>query len=195
VLEAFFRDITPPRLNSSAALRKGIARGVAEGVFAYTSGAYPVLGPHGKFEVNLDKVVIGRQLAEDEVDFDSGFIMLPSALPEAPSIASGEILTSPTGEPPEMPGPFPGPPGGDETGGPMERQRSITLAFRATRDQVFKVFPAIANLADTSSGGCVDIRVQGISEEGYDPSWLRNAVEEPLDEADIRLLGDDSDEY
>jgi hypothetical protein len=31
----------------------------------------------------------------------------------------------------------------------------------------------------------VTIQVEATSEAGYDPSWLRNAVEEPLDEADV----------
>lgn len=57
--------------------------------------------------------------------------------------------------------------------------------FEASRDQVFKAFPAIANLADKSDGGKIRIRIEGISGDGYDPSWLRNAVDEPLDEADI----------
>ncbi len=89
VLEAFFRDITPPRLESSDVVRRGIARGVSEGAFAYTSGAYPALGADGKFEVNPDKVVIGRPLAEDEVDFDSGFLMVPSAIPEKAAAEPG----------------------------------------------------------------------------------------------------------
>jgi len=61
------------------------------------------------------------------------------------------------------------------------------LRFKATRDQVFKAFPAIANLADKSDDGKVTIKVEGTSSDGYDPSWLRNAVEEPLDEADVEV--------
>jgi RecJ-like exonuclease len=57
--------------------------------------------------------------------------------------------------------------------------------FRATRDQVFRAFPAIANLAERSDAGKVTIQIEATSEAGYDPSWLRNAVEEPLDEADV----------
>jgi hypothetical protein len=64
-------------------------------------------------------------------------------------------------------------------------RKAIRLAFRATRDQVFRAFPAIANLADRSDGGKVTIHVEATSETGYDPSWFRNAVEEPLDEADV----------
>jgi hypothetical protein len=192
VLESFFRDIAPPRLESSAVLRKAIARGVAEGAFAYTSGSQPALGPHGKFQVVRDKVVIGRTLAEDEVDFESGFIMVPSAVPEA-AAAPGGVPTAPgvptpgpgTPEQPGVPGaaptPAPGTPAGD-------RQNIVRLKFKATRDQIFKAFPAIANLADKSDGGQVKVTVEGMSTEGFDPSWLRNAVEEPLDEADIESL-------
>ncbi|MFN3487418.1 MAG: AAA family ATPase, partial [Planctomycetota bacterium] len=58
VLESFFRDIAPPRLASSDVLRKAIARGVTEGIFAYTSGSQPALGADGKFRVSRDKVVV-----------------------------------------------------------------------------------------------------------------------------------------
>ncbi|MDZ7583112.1 MAG: hypothetical protein U5R30_21665 [Deltaproteobacteria bacterium] len=85
VLESFFRDIAPPRLESAPVLRKGIARGVSESVFAYTSGGSPVLGPDGRYQVNRDKVIFGCALADDEIDFDSGFLMMPSAVPEAPA--------------------------------------------------------------------------------------------------------------
>jgi len=37
----------------------------------------------------------------------------------------------------------------------------------------------------------VKIHIEGTAADGYDPSWLRNAVEEPLDEADIERLPDD----
>ncbi len=55
---------------------------------------------------------------------------------------------------------------------------------------VGKAFPAIANLADKSDGTKVTIRIEGSSAKGFDSFWLRNAVDEPLDEADIKLLSD-----
>jgi hypothetical protein len=61
----------------------------------------------------------------------------------------------------------------------------VRLSFAATRDQVFKAFLAIANLAERSDGGKVVIQIEATSQNGFDPAWLRNAVEEPLDEADI----------
>ena len=66
-----------------------------------------------------------------------------------------------------------------------DRRKRIAFFFEATREQVFKAFSAIANLADKSDGAKVKIHIEGTSADGYDASWLRNAVDEPLDEADI----------
>jgi hypothetical protein len=71
------------------------------------------------------------------------------------------------------------------------RKKRVALTFEATREQVFKAFPAIANLADKSDGARVRIRVEGSSAAGFDPSWLRNAVDEPLDEADIERTAEE----
>jgi len=195
VLEAFFRDISPPRLESATVLRKGIARGIAEGVFAYTSGGLPKLGEDGKFQVPREKVVVARPLAEDEVDFDSGFLMVPSAVPEAPAVpTTGTTGGGPEALPPGLAPPTTptGPGTGPATAGTRtDRLKRISLVFKASRDQVFKAFPAIANLADKSDDERVKIRIEGTAADGYDPLWLRNAVEEPLDEADIDLLSDD----
>jgi hypothetical protein len=190
VLESFFRDIAPPRLESSSVLRKGIVRGVSEGIFAYTSGESPILGPDGKYQINHDKVIVGRPLAEDEIDFDYGFLMKPETVPESPEVGTATVED----------GIIPPLPGHDttteisagaergqastdpEAGG---RKKRVVLTFQATREQVFKAFPAIANLADKSDDAVVQIQIEASSADGYDPSWLRNAVEEPLDEADI----------
>jgi len=214
VLEAFFRDIAPPRLESSTALRTGIARGVSEGLFAYTSGVYPTMGPDGKFQVNRDRVIIGRPLPEDEVDFDSGFLMVPSAIPEpksevcprcgkVPCQCDSTKLCPRCGKYPcECQAPCPRcgqtpcvcgkicPKCGNTPCTCTTRRRIVSLVFQATRDQIFKAFPAIANLADKSDDGKVTVRVEGTSHEGYDPSWFRNAVEEPLDEADIERISE-----
>ena len=63
--------------------------------------------------------------------------------------------------------------------------RKSLCPSEATREQVFKAFPAIANLADKSDGARVRIQIESSSTAGFDPSWLCNAVDEPLDEADI----------
>jgi hypothetical protein len=187
VIESFYRDIAPPRLESETTLRKGIARGVADGVFAYVSGGTPVLGPDGKFQVSRDKVVFARPIGEDEIDPDSGFLIAPAAIPEAPAPAAvvlpGPSATTDASPPPPSSGVGVAPPPPQPAPG---RRTRVAMVFEATREQVYKAFPAIANLADKSDGGKVKLRVEGTSAAGFDPVWLRNAVQEPLDEADIQ---------
>ncbi len=191
VRDAFFENLEPPRLDSAAAITKAIARGVSERVVAYVSGSVPSLGADGRFQIARDKVVFGP-LAEDEVDLDSGFLMVPASLPDETPAPGGPTSgqPQPTGGPSgAAPGtgeaPVTTPPGTGSTGPTKDVRRTVQVAFTATRDQVFKAFPAIANLADKSDGGKITIRVEGTCEQGYDTSWLRNAVDEPLDEAGI----------
>lgn len=178
VRDGFFAFLEPPRISSDLVLRKAIARGVAECVFAYTSGA-PTQGADGKYQVALSKVAIGRPMSEDEVDLDSGFLMVPAAVPVA---VPGP---TPPGSGPTPPGPTP--PGPTPPGpGPKPTVRTaIRIRYTANRSEVFKSFQAIANLADKSDNGKITIVIEGQAAAGYDANWLRNAVQEPLDEADI----------
>ena len=184
IRDAFFCVLEPPRLLSGSAIRAGIARGVTEGTLAYTSGAAPTLGPDGKFQVSRDKVAVGHIIAEDEIDLDSGFVMLPEAVPAGaatPGTVGGQQGT--------------GTPATTVTGGAggtappastvQGKRVVVELVFDATRDQLYKTFSALANLAEKSDSGKVTIRVEARSAAGFDPAWLRNAVEEPLDEADV----------
>ncbi len=188
VVESFFRDLMPPRLESDEVVRKAIARGVKEGIFGYWSGSPPALGADGKFQLSPEKVAFEREIAEDEVDLESGFLIAPGAIPEAPAAGTAVPSGAPTDtgvtRVPVGPGPDVAPP---PPQAPPALKTRIALAFEATREQVFKAFPAIANLADRSDGGKVKLRVEGTSAAGFDPAWLRNAVEEPLDEADIKV--------
>jgi len=189
IRDAFFENLEPPRLESVVAVKKAIAKGVAEGMFAYTSGVLPTLDADGRFLVAREKVVFARPLSDEEVDLDSGFVMVPESLPqEAPLTgpSPGGVVGLPSGG-------VVAPPVPSGSGGAASTLGRVEFAFSATRDQVFKVFPAIANLADRSDGRTVTIRVEGVSMKGYDASWLRNAVDEPLDEAGVeRKSGQDT---
>ncbi len=184
IVDSFFSVLDPPRLSSADAIQLAIAEGVADGLLAYTHGAPPALRSDGTFQVAPERVVLRRTIGADEVDLDSGFVMVPSAVPQAS--APGEEAPAP---PPSTGAEGRGPSG--PTVQPGEPRRLIRLAFRATRDQVYKAFPAIANLADKSDEGKVKIEVEATSDQGYDPVWLRNAVEEPLSEADVERESSD----
>lgn len=185
IQDAFFGFLDPPRITSGDVLRKAIAEGVGESTFAYTTGA-PGLGANGKYQVALSKVTTGRAMSPDEVDLDDGFLMMPAAVPAA-APAAGATLTGAT---PIVPAPTPAGPGPSPTTptppGPKPAVRTaVRIRFLANRDQVFRSFSAVANLADKSSNGKIKIEIVGENAAGFDPNWLRNAVEEPLDEASI----------
>jgi hypothetical protein len=199
VVDAFFGFLEPPRISSDAVLRKAIAKGVGKATFAYTTGM-PALGPDGKYQVAVSKVVIDRSMTDDEVDLDDGFLIVPAAVPVAapptPTAAvgtdtatGGAVLTAGEGSAPTAPAGQPPTVGAVGSGvGKPKIRTSIHIAFPGGRDDVFKSFQAIANLADKSDGGKIQIVIDGQAAGGYDPNWLRNAVQEPLEEANIEGL-------
>ena len=56
-----------------------------------------------------------------------------------------------------------------------------------------KAFPVIANLADKADGGKVTVSIEGASSEGSTFACLRNAVEDPLDEAGVQQIPPEDD--
>ena len=114
VVDGMYGFLGFTRLLDAAALRKTIADGVQEGHFGYFSGPKPTLGPDGRYQVALNKVrTPAAVIAVDEIDLESGFLMLPQAIPQ-PAPAPDPIPPGPgPGPGPIPPGPGPGaiPPG------------------------------------------------------------------------------------
>jgi hypothetical protein len=94
LLNGFYSFLGFTRLTSANVLRHAIADGVQKGVFGYVGGNAPTLGADGKYEVSASKVSFETNVADDEVDLDSGFIMLPLAIPQpepAPAPTGGTV--------------------------------------------------------------------------------------------------------
>jgi hypothetical protein len=189
VLNAWFLE--PPRILSRDVLKKATSKGVGDAQFAWFNGPTPQFGADSKLQVSREKIVFGNPVSEDEIDFDSGWLVMPVALPAAPQAPqppsqvheqAGGAAPVTGGQPGVQPG---GPASGQASGQSDTKPKVVSFKFRATRDQVFKAFPAIANLADKSDGGQIAVQVEATSQNGFYPTWLRNAVEEPLDEADV----------
>jgi len=181
VVDGFYSFPGFTRLTSSEIIQKAIARGVREGVFGYYAGAPPTLGEDGKYQISESKVAYEKMVADDEIDLDMGFIMMPDAIPAARPIeespGSGREPPGPQPPRPESPWPESPPPR------PTEGQKRVSITFTANRDQLFGAWQAVANLADMA--GKVFVTIDAESEEGFDKNKLRNAVIEPLQEADL----------
>jgi hypothetical protein len=185
VRDAFFEALGFPRLADEGAIRRAIAQGVREGSLAFVGLAGRVREEGGAYHVKREHVAFERILTTDEIDLEAGYLLLAAALPAEP-----ELVPVPGTPPPVAPGPpapgvtppvTPTPPGP----GPALPQTRVRLAFRLNRQQLYQSFQALGNL--TEKAGTLDLTVQGESADGFDPVWLRNAVLEPLEEADIEV--------
>jgi len=180
VVDGFYSFPGFTRLISSAAIQKAIAEGIRGGAFGFYTGSPIQLGQDGKYQVNESKVSYEKEVAADEIDLDTGFLIMPEAIPKGkPTEPPGPdtVLSGP-----ESPGPGPEPP--DQKPEPdTGLQKSVNLTFSADRNQLFNAWSAIANLADMA--GTVSVSIQAESKEGFDKGKLRNGVIEPLQENNL----------
>lgn len=186
VVDGFYSFLGFPRLVSSVVVKKAIAKGIQDGFFGYYSGTTPTLGVDGKYQVPLDRVRLNKPVGEDEIDLESGFLMMPQAVPIAQvptAVETGSTVVVPGtsgGEPPLILTP---PSDGQRSVAVAGPQTSVEINFSADRDQLFSAWNAIANLADLA--GKVNVTVRADSAEGFDKNKLQNGVLEPLRESDL----------
>jgi hypothetical protein len=181
IVESFYGVPGFPRLESEAALRRAIAQGVQAGTFGYVGRAgqeeIDRLREEGGYLVSPKVARIGADLSDGEVDLSSAFIVLPTVIEAEPPTEPVETPFTPT-EPTDA---TPGVTTPTSTGAAL--QTTIRLSMRMTRQQLYATVNAISNLADAA--GSIRMLVEAQKLDGFDPTWLRNAVLEPLDEADV----------
>jgi hypothetical protein len=184
VVDAFYENLGFPRLVDDKIIRRAIAQGVKDGYFGYVGRGDRVAGVRVRegsgYLVPRAQVVLNRDLLEDEIDLGSGFIVLPAAI--EPEVVTPSVDVPPsepgsrTGTGPVMP---PVQPGAEQK--TQAAQTHVELRLRLTRAQLYASFNALANLAEKA--GAIEVTVSADSMAGFDPVWLRNAVQEPLVEA------------
>ena len=185
IVAGFFSFLGFPRLIDTEVLRKAIMRGVETGLFGYAIGR-PTLGEDGRYRIDRSHVAFGRGMAEDEIDLDSGFLMLPAALPVQSAEAADGDERRP--EPEAGAGPVlevrdSTAPGSSMTPAATDTHE-VALSFTADRDALYGAWNALANLADLAGKVSVSARAEG----ALDKAKLENGVLEPLRE--LRLIDD-----
>jgi hypothetical protein len=183
VCDTFFGSLGFPRLVGVEALQRAITQGVREGVFGYVGQSHRVRETDGQYQVQREHVAFERFLTTDEISLEDGFLVLPGAIEiPAPSPAPVE----PTEVAPQPDQPVQPEPGGEVTPTPLPARlppNAVRLSMRLNRQQLYQSFNAIGNL--TEKAGTIRMTVEAEAAEGFDPVWLRNAVVEPLEEADV----------
>ncbi len=185
VVAGFFSFLGFPRLLSGNVVRRAIARGVENSFFGYFTGR-PTLGEDGRYRIDTSQVAFDRGVAEDEIDLDSGFLILPAALPAQPEAVDGaELWSSPelsTGlvrETPDSPEPS-----ASTTPATLDAD-AVALSFSADRDTLYGAWNALANLAALADRISINVEAKG----ALDKAKLENGVLEPLRE--LGLIDDD----
>lgn len=54
------------------------------------------------------------------------------------------------------------------------------------KSKIFQLFEVLQTLSDKAEGMTIKIEVQAHTQDKFDQNWIRNAIEEPLDEMDIQ---------
>lgn len=188
IRDSFYGILGFPRLEDEGVLRRAIAAGVKDSTFGFVGRADRVerdrLREGSGYFVRRNQVVIGKDLRDDETDLSTGFILMPAGI----EAEQGAPPDEPTSATPVESGPgttFTYP-----TATPTYSTPSTQVRFKLviTRQQVYASFNALANLADKA--GTIEVIVNAQSLGGFDPVWLRNAVLEPLEEADVNIEQD-----
>jgi len=187
--DAFYSIIGFPRLEDEGVLRRAIVAGVKEGTFGFVGRADRIerdrVREGSGYFVGRGQVLIDKELREDEIDLSAGFIVLPAGIEAEPS--EPPRGTEPPPLTPALPEPSAGvtyviPRGGVDAG---QTQTRVRFKVTLNRQQVYASFNAFANLADKA--GTIELIVDAQALQGFDPVWLRNAVIEPLEEADVKI--------
>jgi hypothetical protein len=182
VVSGFYSFLGFTRLTSKDVIQKAIAEGIDKGIFGYCSGSVPTLDGTGKYQIARTKVRFNVPVSDDEIDLESGFLMLPESIPDeaVPQATTAPVPTGPA-QPPNGPAPPPEPVTGP--GPQAATEKVFQVSFTADRDKLYTAWSAIANLADMA--GKVEVSIRAESETGFDKSRLQNGVMEPLREADL----------
>ncbi len=179
ILDTFFGTPGFLRLKDANVLRDAIAQGISEGVIVYTL-KNRIREDKGQYWVSVQDAVIGRRPGLDEIDLDSGIIMLPDCVSKDEPAGVPPVAPVPPGSPPpdgpEPEPPMPTPPR------PGQSVKSLTLEMKLSKAMLFKTFNVLGLLADKA--GEIKLEVHGENLDA-DPTWLRNAITEPLSEAGI----------
>ncbi|MGH2655928.1 MAG: ATP-binding protein [Actinomycetota bacterium] len=182
----FFSYFDFPKLRSDEAIKDAIGRGTA-GTFGYVSGAEVEDGtvrPRRR-----SSVWFGEPLDASEIDLGpDAFVLSAELAQELRGETGDQPPTAASAEDAETT--VEGPSGGPEGGGEVAAASRLRLRAAANAAQFFRILPALQNLADRSSRFVARFEIEAEAEDTFDPRWLRNAVEEHLEEAGVEAETD-----
>ncbi|MHC1635565.1 MAG: hypothetical protein ACXQTS_02930, partial [Candidatus Methanospirareceae archaeon] len=172
IIDTFFSSLDFPRITDENVIKKAISKGIKDSLFGLTNKD-KVQMVKGKPIVAKERVIIGEEIPIEEIDLPSGYLVSSKIIPiekekkpEVPQISEEEKLEVP------------------EVGKITE----IKYSLKVNRQQLYKCFKALGNLAEKT--GELKLTIEAQTKEGIDAGWLRNAVEEPIEESGVEIKKD-----
>lgn len=169
IIDTFFSSHKFPRIIDENVIKKAISKGIKDSLFGITNKD-KVQIVEDKPVVAKEQVTIGKEIPVEEIDLPSGYIVNPEIIPIEKEPEVPQIPEEETKEP-KVP----------EKG----KITQIMYSLKVNRSQLYKCFNALGNLAEKS--GELKLLIEAQTKEGIDANWLRNAVEEPIEEAGVEI--------
>lgn len=169
IIDTFFSSPDFPRIIDENVIKKAISKGIKDNLFGITNKD-KVQIVKDKPVVAKEQVTIGKEIPLEEIDLSSDYIVSSKNIPieretEVRQIPEEEIKE------PKIP----------EVG----KITQIRYCLKVNRQQLFKCFNALGNLAEKS--GELSLMIEAQTKEGIDANWLKNAVEEPIEEVGVEI--------
>jgi len=175
IVDTFFSSLDFPRIVDENVIKKVISKCVKEGRLGLTT--------KDKIQIKEDipivpkeHMIIEKDTPIEEIDLPSGYIVNSKIIQQVE-----EYKVIPEKE--------------EEKEDEFKEAKGVEVEYKikyikynfkkVNRQQIFKCFNALANLAEKC--GSILIQIEAQSEEGIDKNWLKNAVEEPIEEAGIEI--------
>jgi len=179
--DSFFQTLDFTRITDQKVIADAIAKGVQTGLFCFA------LKSRVREELNrwlVDKLdaIILRRVSAEEIDLESGYILIPDCIVEPEMPSGAQIQPTPVTTTSEE-ALQTSPPASIQQSGSIGIVRKISIELSATKQLLYKTFNALGNLAEKA--GSIRISIHAEKSEGFERNWLRNAVKEPLEEGGI----------
>lgn len=173
VVDASFSFLQFPKLRDGGALYRAVANGVTTGALGYVPMASE---SDGALDADPALVRIGRPTGPEEIDLSEGaFVLAPEfarSLAPPPLEDEAEVGVEP--EPEEAPKPPPAPADGG---------RRLAIHVSMGKDELFDVLRMLPPIADESEQIRATLTVEAEAKDRFESTWVRNVVQEALDES------------
>jgi hypothetical protein len=172
IIDTFFSSPEFPRIIDENVIKKAISKGIKDSLFGITTKD-KVQIVKDKPLVAKEQVTIGKEIPTEEIDLVSGYIVSSKIIPieeepEVPQIQEEKIEKPKVSE--------------------EDKITQIMYTLKINRLQFYKCFKALGNLAQEC--GELKLVIEAQTKEGIAASWLKNAVEEPIEEAGVEIKKD-----